>query len=87
LRWQQDARDFVRRFAVTASRIAVICHGGWILIRGVRAWPPDNFVAEHGDRRQERRRRLGRRRARRVHGGTFSLISSRKPDDLPALCR
>src|SRR5262245_9012127 len=32
LRWQEPARDFVRRFVATGRPVAVICHGGWVLI-------------------------------------------------------
>src|SRR5688572_29872091 len=46
LRWQDSARDFVRRFAATGRPLAVICHGGWILIdtdlvrgRRITSWP------------------------------------------------
>jgi len=32
LRWQRPAQDFLGRFLATGRPVAVICHGGWILI-------------------------------------------------------
>lgn len=83
LRSQEPAVEFVRRFAATGRPIAAICHGGWILIevdavRGKRitSWPSmrtdfRNAGAEWVDEELV------------VDG---NLISSRKPDDLPAFC-
>ncbi|NJC73295.1 type 1 glutamine amidotransferase [Planosporangium thailandense] len=88
LRWQQPARDFVRRFLATGRPVAVICHGGWILIdvdavrgRRITSWPSlavdfRNAGAEWVDEQLVV-----------CTGGNFPLISSRKPDDLPAFCR
>jgi protease I len=83
LRWQDSAVGFVRSFAATGRPIAVICHGGWILIevgavtgRRLTSWP-------------------SMRTDFRNAGATWvdeevvvdgNLISSRKPDDLPAFC-
>jgi protease I len=87
LRWQRPAVDFVQGFGRTGRPIAVICHGGWILIeaglvRGVRitSWPSlatdyRNAGAEWLDEEVV------------VDQGERTLISSRKPADLPAFCR
>jgi protease I len=88
LRWQEPARDFVRRFLATGRPVAVICHGGWVLIdvdavrgRRITSWPSmavdyRNAGAEWVDEQLVV-----------CTGGEFPLISSRKPDDLPAFCR
>ena len=87
LRWQQPARDFVRRFIATGRLVAVICHGGWVLIdtdvvrdRRVTSWPSlatdfRNAGAQWSDEELVV-----------DHSGPFPLISSRKPTDLPAFC-
>jgi protease I len=88
LRWQEPARDFVRRFLATGRPVAAICHGGWILIdvdavrdRRATSWPSlatdfRNAGAEWVDERLVV-----------CTGGEFPLISSRNPDDLPAFCQ
>jgi len=88
LRWQEPARDFVRRFLATGRPVAAICHGGWILIdtdavrgRRVTSWPSmavdfRNAGAEWVDEEL----------VVDAHG-PFPLITSRKPDDLPAFCQ
>jgi protease I len=88
LRWQEPARDFVRRFLTTGRPVAVICHGGWVLIdvdavrgRRITSWPSmatdfRNAGAQWVDEQLVV-----------CTGGDFPLISSRKPDDLPAFCR
>jgi protease I len=87
LRWQPPAQDFVRRFLTTGRPVAVICHGGWILIeadavrgRRITSWPSmatdfRNAGAHWVDERLVV-----------CTDGPFTLISSRKPDDLPAFC-
>jgi protease I len=87
LRWQEPARDFVRGFAETGRPIAAICHGGWILIdtdlvrgRRITSWPSlatdySNAGADWSDEELVV-----------STDGPFNLISSRKPDDLPAFC-
>jgi len=83
LRWQPSAVEFVRGFVAEGKPIAAICHGGWILIevdavrgRRITSWPSmrtdfRNAGAEWVDEELM------------VDG---PLISSRKPDDLPAFC-
>lgn len=85
LRWQEPAREFVRAFAATGRPIAAICHGGWILIdaglvagRTVTSWPSlatdfRNAGATWIDQEIVT-----------CPNGNFPLVTSRKPDDLPA---
>jgi protease I len=88
LRWQRPAQDFVRRFLATGRPVAPICHGGWILVdvdavrgRRMTSWPSlaadlRNAGAEWVDEQLVV-----------CTNGPFNLISSRKPDDLPAFCQ
>jgi len=88
LRWQAPAQDFVRRFLATGRPVAPVCHGGWILtdvdaVRGRRmtSWPSlatdlRNAGAEWVDEQLVV-----------DNNGPFNMISSRKPDDLPAFCK
>jgi protease I len=83
LRTDQDAVRFVRGFFEQDKPVGVICHGPWTLIeadvvrgRTVTSWPSlktdlRNAGANWVDERV------------RVDNG---LVSSRKPDDLPAFC-
>jgi protease I len=76
------------RFLATGRPVAVICHGGWILIeeeavrgRRITSWPSmatdyRNAGAEWVDEKLVV-----------CTAGPFNLISSRRPDDLPAFCR
>lgn len=88
LRWQPSARDFVRRYLATGRPVAVICHGGWILIdvdavrdRRITSWP-----SMATDYRNAGAQWLDDELVV-CTGGPFNLVSSRKPDDLPAFCR
>lgn len=84
LRLEKDAIAFIERFAQTGKPIAAICHGPWTLIdagvvkgRTVTSWPSlqidlKNAGANWVDREV-------------VTDG--NLITSRKPDDLPAFNR
>jgi protease I len=83
LRIHDDAVAFVRAFFEQGKPVAVICHGPWTLIeagvvdgRTVTSWPSlktdlRNAGAEWVDEEVH------------VDGG---LVTSRKPDDLPAFC-
>jgi protease I len=83
LRTKADAVDFVRAFAEAHKPIAAICHGPWTLINAeavaghrMTSWPSleadlRNAGAEWVDEEVV------------VDDG---LITSRKPDDLPAFC-
>ncbi|MEV0456668.1 type 1 glutamine amidotransferase domain-containing protein [Catellatospora methionotrophica] len=87
LRWQEPARDFVRGFLDTGRPVAVICHGGWILVdvdavrgRRITSWPSmaTDFRNAGADWADEE--------LIVDDAGPFTLISSRKPDDLPRFC-
>lgn len=83
LRLEPQAIDFVRSFAQAGKPIAAICHGPWTLInaeavegRRMTSWPSlqvdlENAGAEWVDQEVV------------VDHG---LVTSRKPDDLPAFC-
>jgi protease I len=83
LRTEDAAVDFVRAFAIANKPIAAICHGPWTLInaeavegRRVTSWPSleidlRNAGADWVDEEVV------------VDNG---LVTSRKPDDLPAFC-
>jgi protease I len=87
LRTQPAAVEFVKAIADAGKPIAVICHGGWVLIeagvvagRTLTSWPSlqtdyRNASATWVDQEVV------------VDDGAFTLISSRKPDDLPAFDR
>jgi protease I len=87
LRWQQPARDFVRRFVATGRPAAVICHGGWILIdtdvvrgRRITSWPSMEVDFRNAGARWVNEQLVV------DNNGPFLMISSRKPADLPAFC-
>jgi len=83
LRGDQDAVSFVRGFFEQQKPVAAICHGPWTLVeadvvrgRTLTSWPTlktdlRNAGAEWVDEE--------------VHVDN-GLVSSRKPDDLPAFC-
>ena len=83
LRMDQDAVGFVREFFAEAKPVAVICHGPWTLVEAdvVRGRKLTSWPSLQTDIRNA--------------GGTWvdeevvvdqGLVSSRKPDDLPAFC-
>ncbi len=84
LRINQDAVSFVRHFADSGKPIAAICHGPWTLIeanavRGKRmtSWPSlKTDLTNAGARWVDEQV---------VHDGM--LVTSRKPDDIPAFNR
>jgi protease I len=83
LRTDQDAVRFVRSFFDAGKPVASICHGAWTLVeagvvrgRTLTSWPSIRTDIENA-------------------GGTWvdeevhvdqGLVTSRKPDDLPAFC-
>jgi protease I len=83
LRMDEDAVRFVKNFSETGKPIGVICHGPWTLVeanvvkgRKITSWPSLKTDITNA-------------------GGNWvdeevvvdaGLISSRKPDDLPAFC-
>jgi protease I len=83
LRTDEDAVGFVRDFARSGKPIGVICHGPWTLVeadvlkgRQITSWPSlkTDIRNAGGDWADEEVI---------VDNG---LVSSRKPDDLPAFC-
>jgi protease I len=82
-----EAVQLVKAFASAGKPIGVICHGGWVLIeadvvggRRLTSWPSlqtdyRNAGATWVDEEVV------------VDDGSFTLVSSRKPDDLPAFNR
>ena len=84
LRTDQKAVAFVRHFVQAGKPIAAICHGPWTLIEaeGVRghtmtSWPSlQTDLRNAGANWQDREVIVDGR-----------LVTSRKPDDLPAFCR
>lgn len=81
LRMNKDAIDFIRQFAQSGKPTAAICHGPWTLIeadvvRGktVTSWPSVRTDLKNAGANWVDREVV-------VDG---NLISSRKPDDIPA---
>lgn len=84
LRLDKPAVDFIKSFVATGKPVGVICHGPWTLIeagvvqgRTLTSWPSlrtdlHNAGATWVDEE--------------VHVDN-GLVSSRKPDDLPAFCK
>jgi len=83
LRTDEDAVGFVRAFFDQAKPVAVICHGPWTLIdagvvkgRTLTSWPSlETDLRNAGATWVDEE----------VHVDE-GLVSSRKPDDLPAFC-
>jgi protease I len=83
LRMDEDAVEFVRGFVEEGKPIGVICHGPWTLVEAdaVRGLTLTSFPSLRTDIENA--------------GGTWvdkevqvdqGIVSSRKPDDLPAFC-
>ena len=83
LRTDEDAVAFVRAFFEEAKPVGVICHGPWTLVeadvlkgRTITSWPS----------LQTDVRNAGGRWVDEEVVVDEGLVSSRKPDDLPAFC-
>ncbi len=83
IRADRPAVDFVKAFVDRGAPIGVICHGGWILIeaeglkdRTLTSWPS----------LQTDLRNAGATWVDEEVHVDANLVSSRKPDDLPAFC-
>ena len=83
LRTQDDAVAFIRGFFEQGKPVAVICHGPWTLVeadvlrgRTITSWPS----------LQTDIRNAGGRWVDEEVVVDEGLVSSRKPDDLPAFC-
>lgn len=84
LRLHEEAIDFIREFGRTGRPLAAICHGPWTLINAgiakgkhLTSWPSLRTDLENAGARWEDKEVI-------VDG---SLITSRKPDDIPAFTR
>ena len=87
LRVDKRAVSFIREFFDAGKPVAVICHGPWTLVeagviagRRITSWPSlrTDIVNAGGDWVDEE--------LVRCDCGRSVLLSSRKPDDLPAFC-
>ncbi len=87
LRTDDRAVAFVRGFFDAGKPVAVICHGPWTLVeagvlagRRLTSWPSlrTDIVNAGGEWVDEQ--------LVRCEGAPSVLLSSRKPDDLPAFC-
>jgi len=81
LRLHEKAIDFIRAFGRTGRPVAAICHGPWTLINAglvrdkhLTSWPSLRVDLENAGARWED--------SEVVESG--NLITSRKPDDIPA---
>lgn len=83
LRTNTDAVSFVREFMEADKPVAAICHGPWLLVeadalrgRTITSWPSlQTDVKNAGGAWVDRQVQLDQK-----------LLTSRKPDDLPAFC-
>jgi protease I len=83
LRTDEGAVRFVRDFVATGKPVAAICHGPWTLVEAdvVRGKTLTSWPSLHTD--------LANAGATWVDEQVHvdgSLVTSRKPDDLPAFC-
>ena len=83
LRTNKDAVQFVREFMEADKPVAAICHGPWLLVeadavrgRTITSWPSlQTDVKNAGGAWVDKQVQLDQK-----------LLTSRKPDDLPAFC-
>jgi protease I len=83
LRTNKDAVNFVREFMELDKPVASICHGPWLLVeadavrgRTITSWPSlQTDVKNAGGAWVDKQVQLDQK-----------LLTSRKPDDLPAFC-
>jgi len=83
LRTNPDAVNFVREFMEADKPVAAICHGPWLLVeadalrgRTITSWPSlQTDVKNAGGAWVDKQVQLDQK-----------LLTSRKPDDLPAFC-
>ncbi|MFC3079858.1 type 1 glutamine amidotransferase domain-containing protein [Phenylobacterium terrae] len=83
LRLEPEAIEFIRSFVQSAKPIAAICHGPWTLIdaggvqgRRMTSWPSLKTDLTNAGAQWEDSEVVTDR----------GLVTSRKPDDLPAFC-
>jgi protease I len=83
LRTNKDAVNFVREFMEADKPVAAICHGPWLLVeadalrgRTITSWPSlETDIKNAGGAWVDKQVQLDQK-----------LLTSRKPDDLPAFC-
>ena len=87
LRTDAAAVAFARSFFEAGKPVAVICHGGWVLIEAdiVRGRRLTSWPSLRTDYRNAGATWVNEEVV--VDSGRPTLISSRKPGDLPAFCR
>ena len=88
LRTKPEAVEFVREMAESGKPIAVICHGPWTLIdarvvpgRTITSWPSLRTDLQNAGATWVDREVVV------DTDGPGTIVSSRKPADLPAFCR
>ncbi len=87
VRMDPAAVQLVKGFFEAGKPVAVICHGGWVLVeaglvrgRTMTSWPSlQTDIRNAGGTWVDEQLQI-------CTGGPNTLISSRKPDDLPAFC-
>lgn len=81
LRWNQTAVQFVKGFVQSGKPIAAICHGPWTLIEagGVRGKKMTSWPSLQTDLRN-----AGAQWVDQECVNDHGLVTSRKPDDIPA---
>ncbi len=87
VRMDPAAVQLVKGFFEAGKPVAVICHGGWVLVeaglvrgRTMTSWPSlQTDIRNAGGTWVDEQLKV-------CTGGPNTLISSRKPDDLPAFC-
>ncbi|NKY53335.1 type 1 glutamine amidotransferase domain-containing protein [Nocardia vermiculata] len=86
LRTVEDAVELARAFAGAGKTIAAICHGPWLLVEAdlVRGKTMTSYPSLQTDIRNAGGQWHDEQVARTKNG--WSLITSRKPDDLDAFC-
>jgi protease I len=83
LRTNEDAVRFVREFMEADKPVAAVCHGPWLLVeadavrgRTLTSWPSlETDIKNAGGAWVDKQVQLDQK-----------LLTSRKPDDLPAFC-
>jgi len=87
VRMEAEAVTFVRRMFEAGKPVAVICHGPWVLVeadlvrgRTLTSWPSlQTDIRNAGGTWVDAEVQV-------CTSGPNTLVSSRKPDDLPAFC-
>jgi protease I len=88
LRTVPEAVSFVRRFFEAGKPVAAICHAPWVLVeadvvggRTLTSWPSlQTDIRNAGGEWVDREVQV-------CTSGPNTLVTSRKPDDLPAFCQ